>query len=162
MDVDEFWRLIGIAKEAAADYDGRPLTLTTLLSERSAADVQDFYEHYIDHIDKAWRWDLWGAAYFIQGGCSDDGFDYFRDWLISEGREVYEAALVDPESLGDVGGVEDAGLEEFRYVADKVYEAKTGKEMVPRERHFPRDLVGEEWDEDDLETMFPKLAARFD
>jgi hypothetical protein len=27
------------------------------------------------------------------------GFDYFRYWLISMGRRVYEDALVDPESL---------------------------------------------------------------
>jgi hypothetical protein len=32
---------------------------------------------------------LWAAAYVINGGCSDDGFDYFRGWLIAQGREVF-------------------------------------------------------------------------
>ena len=27
----------------------------------------------------------------LKGGCSDDGFEYFRGWLISRGRKVYEA-----------------------------------------------------------------------
>jgi hypothetical protein len=31
--------------------------------------------------------DQWGAAYLANGGCSDDGFDYFRGWLIGQGRK---------------------------------------------------------------------------
>jgi hypothetical protein len=38
----------------------------------------------------------------MNGGCSDDGFDYFRGWLISQGRTVFEAALENPDSLADV------------------------------------------------------------
>jgi len=26
-----------------------------------------------------------GAAYIINGGCSDDGFEYFRRWLVLQG-----------------------------------------------------------------------------
>jgi hypothetical protein len=43
--------------------------------------------------------DQWGAAYLANGGCSDDGFDYFRGWLIGQGRKVYETVLADPDSL---------------------------------------------------------------
>ncbi len=32
--------------------------------------------------------DLWGAAWVLLGGASDDAFDYFRCWLIGQGREV--------------------------------------------------------------------------
>ena len=39
-------------------------------------------------MDDSYRWDLWGAAYLANGGCSDDGFDYFRGWLIGQGRKV--------------------------------------------------------------------------
>jgi hypothetical protein len=35
----------------------------------------------------------------INGGMSDDGFTDFRYWLISRGRDVYERALADPDSL---------------------------------------------------------------
>ncbi len=40
-------------------------------------------------------------AYIINGGCSDDGFDYFLGWLIAKGRKYFEAALVNPERAGD-------------------------------------------------------------
>ena len=50
-------------------------------------------------MDRAYRQELWGAAYLINGGCSDDGFVYFLGWLIAQGRDVYQAALPDPDSL---------------------------------------------------------------
>ena len=42
---------------------------------------------------------LWAAAYVINGGCSDDGFDYCRGWLILQGREVFEHVVADPRTL---------------------------------------------------------------
>ena len=33
------------------------------------------------------------------GGCSDDTFDYFRGWLLYQGKETYEACIEDPERL---------------------------------------------------------------
>ncbi|WP_217498085.1 MULTISPECIES: DUF4240 domain-containing protein [Sphingomonas] len=35
---------------------------------------------------RSYRWDLWRAAKVAKGGVSDDGFEYFRTWLISRGR----------------------------------------------------------------------------
>ncbi|MFL6076856.1 MAG: DUF4240 domain-containing protein [Mycobacteriales bacterium] len=37
---------------------------------------------------ESYQGDLWGAAYLINGGASDDGFDYFRGWLIARTRGV--------------------------------------------------------------------------
>ena len=47
-----------------------------------------------------YTWDLWGVAYILKGGCSDDGFEYFRAWLIARGRDFVAQALADPEGLG--------------------------------------------------------------
>jgi hypothetical protein len=38
----------------------------------------------------------------IEDGCSEDCFRDFRSYLISLGREAYEAALRDPDSLAPV------------------------------------------------------------
>ncbi|WP_449342020.1 DUF4240 domain-containing protein [Streptomyces aurantiogriseus] len=38
--------------------------------------------------DRAYTWDLWGAAWVLLDGASDDAFDFFRCWLIGQGREV--------------------------------------------------------------------------
>jgi hypothetical protein len=40
-----------------------------------------------------------GAAYIIDGGCSDDGFEYFRCWLISRGKETFIKLKANPDSL---------------------------------------------------------------
>lgn len=40
-----------------------------------------------------------GAAYLINGGRSDDGFDHFRGWLLTQGRATWQAALAEPDSL---------------------------------------------------------------
>jgi hypothetical protein len=37
---------------------------------------------------------MWVAAYLMNGGCSDDGFDYFRGWLIAQGRTTLEQVVV--------------------------------------------------------------------
>lgn len=159
MDQDEFWAIIEASKNAAEDFYERPAALRDILVAKEPNELVEFYECYIDQIESAYRWDLWGAAYLINGGCSDDGFDYFRDWLISEGREVFEAALADPESLAALEQLEETELEEMRYVADEVYEKKTGAAMQPRQREYKEEPAGEAWDEDALYSLYPKLAS---
>ena len=53
-------------------------------------------------LAEAYHWDLWGAAYLINGGCSDDGFEYFRRWLVLQGRDVFQAAVSNPDTLAEV------------------------------------------------------------
>lgn len=50
----------------------------------------------------------WQAAYLINGGCSDDGFEYFRGWLLTQGREVFERAVALPDTLADLPVVQQA------------------------------------------------------
>ena len=66
----------------------------------------------------------------INGCCTDDGFDYFRSWLISAGRTVYEDALYNPESLVDVVDVGTSyEFECIDYIAADVYKQKTGEQI---------------------------------
>jgi Protein of unknown function (DUF4240) len=66
------------------------------------SDVQGFEGAFRRKMNRACSWDLWGAAYVVHGGVSDDGFDYFRRWLISQGAAVYAHVLVRPDDLADV------------------------------------------------------------
>ncbi|WP_257233953.1 DUF4240 domain-containing protein [Streptomyces sp. JV178] len=52
-----------------------------------------------DLLGTSYRAPLWAAAFTINGGCSDDGFDYVRGWLVLQGHEVFERAVADPDSL---------------------------------------------------------------
>jgi hypothetical protein len=94
----------------------------------------------------------------------------FRGWLISRGREVFEAALADPDSLAtcvpdsDQAQVETQ-VEGFQYVAKQAWAAVSGKKYGDFPRHpieYRREPLGEAWEEDDLPTLFPKLAKKFE
>lgn len=97
----------------------------------------------------------------MNGGCSDDGFEYFRAWLISRGKKVYEKAMADPDTLAEVCDPESDchELEEFMGLADEAYRARTGQDMPTRDRKFP-ELAGRDWDEDSLESLYPRISAR--
>lgn len=113
---------------------------------------------------KAYTVDLWGAAYLINGGASDDGFYYFRCWLICMGRDVYEAALADPDSLADVvDPTLDAEAEPYG-AAPEAWAEVTGKPEADfyTTRYTSTDLRGEDWDFDDdaeVRRRVPRLAA---
>jgi hypothetical protein len=157
-----FWGVIEQAKNASGeDWESRPESLKAILVKQNADDIIQFNKDYRTKLNESYRWDLWGAAYLINGGCSDDGFDYWRDFLISEGQSVFEAALSDPDSLAELDDIEDAELEEYRYAIDEAYEELTGDEIPDANVEYPADPEGEEWEENELNSMLPKLAEKY-
>src|SRR5262249_4867117 len=81
----------------------------------------------------SYRNPLWAAAYLVNGGCSDDGFEYFRGWLIMQGRAVYERVVADPDALADLAVIRAKApsgwpveCEETLYIAARAYRAATG------------------------------------
>jgi hypothetical protein len=164
MTEKEFWGLFSTARQQAGDAltyeDDGPYILQSLLDELPAEEIASFDQIFNRKYYAAYRWDLWGAAYVIGGGCSDDGFMDFRSELISRGQAVYEAALNDPESLADVEPAVE-GLEGWQYVAGRAYLAKTGQELPDTGERQDEEPAGHQWDEDELGTLFPRLTERF-
>ena len=112
--------------------------------------------------DLAYTWKLWGAAYMIGGGCSDDGFIDFRYGLIAKGQTVFEAAVRDPDSLVQLGTCIEIENEAFGYVAQTVYEDKTGDQIVRANASPKEGSMGEKWDFDnnaENAQQLPCLAA---
>ena len=158
---NEFWDIIGKAKDLSDDYDGRPENLKSILTKLSPEKIIQFKDHYYTKLANSYRWDLWGAAYTINGGCSDDGFDYWCDFLISEGKSVYENALENPESLAELEDIEDAELEDFRYAIEDAYTELTGNEFPSFTVNRSPEPIGDQWDEDNLSELYPKLNAKY-
>jgi hypothetical protein len=162
MTRDEFWSLIEKTRSGDDSHE-RAEAIQAALSQRTAADIIDFEKHMAHMLGASYTWRLWGAAYLINGGCSDDGFDYFRGWLITQGRSVFDNALADPDSLVDVPELEeDVECEGILYVARSAHEVVTGND-IPR---VPINLpdLGEGWDFDDdteMKQRYPRLFARF-
>jgi hypothetical protein len=115
---------------------------------------------------RAYTVDLWGAAYLINGGASEDGFYYFRCWLIGMGREVYEAAVADPDILADVVAKDIDAEAEIYAAACEAWLTVTGQPDIDKYPACkePVELQGERWDFDDDEEVrrrLPRLAARY-
>lgn len=63
---------------------------------------------------------------------TDDGFIDFRSWLISQGRDVYLAALKDPESLAEVDtDGQSLNFEQYAYAAGEAYAQRRAYEAGP-------------------------------
>ncbi len=100
MSKDGFWNLISEVKAAQGQEDYIDI-LITRLKELGPDHAQDFYDIVQVYKDLANKFGLWSAASLI-GYISEDGFTNFRAWLISQGKEVYFAALKDPNALADL------------------------------------------------------------
>jgi hypothetical protein len=163
MDSVDFWKIIAAARSAHGnDRSGRVDALRAQLASLAPLELQSFQSHYDSFISKAYRWDLRGAAYIMNGGCSDDGFRYFRDWLISEGEEVYQAALADPDSLAKLRRIHLAENELFGYVALELFEAAGEGELRRDAFAEGADPAGEPWEADAVYDLFPKLSAKYE
>jgi hypothetical protein len=146
-----------------ARLSNQPRILQDRLEKLSASEIVQFDAFFAELLCKSFTWELWAAAYIIEGGCGDDGFQDFRAGLIGLGRETYEAAVNDPNtlSLQPASGV-DFSNEGMLYAAPLAFEVVTGKKLPKNMVPQPDKPVGERWDASELSTKFPGLAAAFD
>src|SRR5580693_1149873 len=161
MTEDRFWELIEEHVEVGDDFGADPSALQEALGVLTPEEILSFDGVFNKLYCASYSWPLWGTAYLINGGCSDDGFDYFRAWLIAQGRSVFERASQDPDALAD-HSEGDVECEDMLYTASRAYETATGGEMPDRPYRYPE--LGEGWDFDDNKEMkrrFPPLFARY-
>jgi hypothetical protein len=162
MSERQFWALVGAVKtEAGSDVDARPAVLQKHLLALEPAAIQGFQKRYEALLVEANSWMLWGAAVLMTGAYTDDGFKYFRDWLISEGEQTYKQAVVNPDTLARLPPRNDFSLELFGYAALKAYAAKGAGEL---ERDFTIEFAvtsGDEITSADLPKRLPALFAKY-
>ena len=170
MDTSAFWKLVDKARRMAEeDAEQQLKELAILLEALPTEEIVQFHYLFCSFFHASYTWPLWGAAYIIGGGCSDDSFDYFRGWLISRGEKVFAAAVADPDKLASMIKEEDQDIdcqvEGWQSVAIDAWCKKTGQNdsafpARPTEGQ-PADPSGDRWAEEDLDRLFPKLAKRF-
>lgn len=165
MDEDRFWKLIQTTREVSGgDFELQQELLAKELRKLSPDDIIVFGNRFRYFRGQANTWELWGAIYIIQGGCSDDGFNDFREWVIGQGKDFYYKTIHDPESLADLDtdSLGDMDWEGLGYVPSTVFEEMTGQEM-PYPFQEQGETQGTEWAEgsDDLKKMFPRLCAKY-
>jgi hypothetical protein len=187
MNKNEFWELIQVSfQEGEWDTDKQMEILTDRLSTYSQEEILKFASIYHVYDKEAYKKKLWAAAYVMNGGCSDDCFDYFRGWLISRGEEPYLNALKDPDSIIDLDIAPDCDYFENEdmlsvplYAFNKstgtdnintYYEKLSQYELNPSEIFHIIDSISfgkdidVDWDEDDeenLKSLVPRLYEQY-
>lgn len=170
MNETEFWELIDSTRVAAdGDADEQGELLVEQLTQLDPDAVTCFGQHFESRFNRAYQWDLWAAAWILLDGVSDDAFDAFRCWLIGQGREIFENAAHDADTLATLlTGFDpelDGDAEDIGFAADDAFDQLTGVELpdlgLPEP---PAEPVGAPLDlEDDsaLAERLPKLWERF-
>lgn len=163
----DFWNIIERTKKSSdGDCDYQADLVTELLVSHPVADIIEFANIFDQLHRKSYRSDWWGAAYLINGGCSDDGFDYFRAWVISRGQKVYYEALEHPENLMKYINEDNIGeceAESLLYSASTAYEQKTNNDdFYDKIQSIPLPEIVFDWQEEDdsLQIKFPKLSEK--
>jgi hypothetical protein len=123
-----------------------------------------FSRHFDEAMNRAYNWDLWGAAYVMNGGCGDDAFSDFRASLVSRGRKAFEGAFAAPDSLANEAFDEEAWFfEGFQYAVHEGAEAAISPQelsVVPT----PSEPSGSPWEENPevLKERYPLLWSKFE
>lgn len=165
LDEDQFWKIIETTKDNSnGDFEEQQEELANELRKLSPEDIILFGNRFRYFRGQANTWELWGAIYIINGGCGDDSFNDFREWVIGQGKDFYYKTINDPESLVEVNTnkIVEIDWEGLGYVPSTVFEEITGQEM-PYPFQEQIETTGTEWEEgsDDIKNMFPKLYAKY-
>jgi hypothetical protein len=164
MDMDTFWNLIDESRVAGrGDVTDQADFIVGKLLQLPEIEIVAFQSIFWQLMAGAYDANLWGAAEIIGCGCGDDGFKDFRAWLIAQGKERYEMALANPESLVDLVNLDQNAQEgDLLYVANSAYEQKTGSRIpaLPHSIKYPT-LKGTNWPIEKMKERFPILTAKF-
>ena len=107
------------------------------------------------------QWDRSLEEAFIQAGASDDGFEYFRGWLLTRGRAHFERALGDaPAAVAGAPRWGDLECEAVLEVPHEAYERVARRPLPPSTVAWPRAPAGKQWTEETIEQVYPGLTAR--
>lgn len=164
MNREEFWQIVDGARSSAASEDNFIARLENALNQLPLKEVVEFERHLYTAHTESYSNELWGAAYLAMGGCSDDAFDYFRAWLIAQGRQSYETVTRTPDAIVELSRL-PGELEDLLSLAREVYEERSGEEL-PDEAYegVIRPELSGGWnfdDEAEMKRRYPRSFERF-
>ncbi|MEU9858038.1 DUF4240 domain-containing protein [Streptomyces sp. NPDC047974] len=176
MNKEQFWEVIAQARDRAItphDSEAIAREATSLLAARPVEEIITAEEVLWDLMVESYTNPLWAAAYIVNDGCSDDGFDYFRGWLIAQGREVFERVVADPDALAKLPVVQGAAAagsdldgEGMLVIAWNAHITAAGDRLPPDTLTICYPQLDPAWnfdfsDSDEMARRLPRLAALF-
>lgn len=171
LDETLFWTIIAASIDNTTNQDDQELFLVNEIEKLTPRQMVGFRLRTDQLLYDTYNAEMWCAGYLMNGGCSDDGFEYFRNWVISRGKDAYYNAKENPDSLISecIEGADFYDFESFWYVALSAFENKTGKELYDyiaddfklNEQNYPQFEFN--WKEEQPESMqkiCPKLFEK--
>jgi hypothetical protein len=173
LDEDKFWLIIDNSLKKSENQNDQEKILVKEIEQLSPKEMIGFRLRTDKLLYDTYNSDMWCAGYIMNGGCSDDGFEYFRCWLISRGKNTYYKAKLNPDYLVNEISKDSEiyDFESFWYVALTAFKNKTGKELydyidndkfTTNEGNYPKFKFT--WQEDNPESMrkiCPRLYQKF-
>jgi len=169
LDENLYWQIVQESLNNSGTQDGQQEYLVRRLQKLNPKDIVGFRLRTDKLLYDTYNSEMWCAGYIMNGGCSDDSFEYFRNWVISRGKDAYYRAKQNPDSLIEQVD-EDAefyDFEDFWYVALGAFKNKTGKDLYDfidddnfkfKEGHYPNfDFTWEEEDPESMKAICPNL-----
>jgi len=159
MDEEVFWLIINETKlRSNNNLNLHCSLLTDHLTSLSEKEIIQFNRTFNFLLAKTYSFRLWEPVYALNGGCSDDAFDYFRSWLIGQGRNKFYWTIKYPRLLFLVGVKELLErYEGLSYCAIEAYENKTGH-FPPQQDDIKYPDPGQIFNESTAIFKYPGLA----
>ena len=172
LDEDLFWSIIDKSLRSTKNQDDQEQFLIKEIGTLTPKQMIGFRLRTDKLLYDTYNSQMWCAGYIMNDGCSDDGFEYFRNWVISRGKDTYYKAKQNPDNI--ISEVDENAemyeFESFWYVALKAFEQKTGKELYDyideenfktKEGNYPNfEFTWQEEDPQSMKKVCPKLFER--
>jgi hypothetical protein len=172
LDEEAYWNIIDKSLKSTSTQDDQEQFLINELKKLTTKEIIGFRLRTDKLLYDTYTSDMWCAGYIMNGGCSDDAFEYFRNWVISRGKDTFYKAKRNPDSLISqvVDGAEFYEFESFWYVALEAFKHKTNKDLYDyidddnfktREGNYPKfEFTWQEEKPDSMKKICPQLFAK--
>jgi len=172
LDEDLYWSIIDQSLKSTSNQDDQEQFLINEISKLTPKQMIGFRLRTDKLLFDTYNSDMWCAGYIMNGGCSDDGFEYFRNWVISRGKETYYKAKENPDHLIDEvdSDLELYDFESFWYVALEAFNKKSGKDLYDyiddekfktKEGQYPPfDFTWQEENPESMQKICPRLFEK--
>ena len=162
LNEDLYWTIVENSIKKTTNQEDQELFLISEIEKLSPKEMIGFRLRTDKLLFDTYNENLWCAAYIINGGCSDGGFEYFRCWLIAKGKDTFYKVKDNPDALINLvtKGQENYEFEGFWYVAMNAFKNKTDKELfsyidydrfVTNDENYP--VLKFSWNVDEPKTM---------
>jgi hypothetical protein len=129
MDENLYWEIVNSSATYSPDSVKQLRCLVNDLKARPHDDIVGFMLRTHQLQQDLYTSDMWCACCLMNRGyCMEDGFEYFRSWIISGGKDTYYSAKANPDSLAvklDTK-IEFYDFQEFGYAPSYAFINKTG------------------------------------